>query len=102
MLAREDEVDVEVVKADQLRINEFGRLSMRKHELEDELKALKAERGESEMVDEAVLLAEEAPGAIKCARPLAPSPARPPAIRLLRTRDNVGDAAHRPPPAAGS
>ena len=40
MLAKEDEVEVEVRKVDQEAINEFGRLNNRVSELRDELKLI--------------------------------------------------------------
>ena len=40
MLSREDEVDVEVRREDQMRINEFGRLNLRLHELKNDKEAM--------------------------------------------------------------
>eukprot|EP00695_Tsukubamonas_globosa_P003368 TRINITY_DN598_c0_g1_i1.p1 TRINITY_DN598_c0_g1~~TRINITY_DN598_c0_g1_i1.p1 ORF type:complete len:149 (-),score=51.87 TRINITY_DN598_c0_g1_i1:48-434(-) len=43
LLKKEEEVDVEVFRVDQDRINTFGRLNSRFHELEDELKEKKTQ-----------------------------------------------------------
>ena len=62
----EEESDVDVTRDDQQRINEFGRLNARKHELRDEIAAARG-RGEALAdAEEAILLADEtAPGALK-------------------------------------
>ena len=67
--ADDDGPDVEVTAADQARINEFGRLNARKHELRDACAAAAARGGELADAEEAVLLADEdaPPGAFKLA-----------------------------------
>ena len=66
--AEEDGPDVEMTAADQQRINEFGKLNARKHELRDEAAAARAREAELGDAEEGVLLADEsAPGALKIA-----------------------------------
>ena len=65
MLAREDEVDVEVRKIDQDKINEFGRLNTRIGELKDEIAALDKELTSYEDAEEEVMLIEGEEDALK-------------------------------------
>ena len=65
MLAREDEVDVEVRKADQDKINEFGRLNTRIGELKDEIGALDRSMTSYEDAEEEVMLIEGEDDALK-------------------------------------
>jgi|EP00944_MAST-04C_sp_MAST-4C-sp1_P002811 prefoldin subunit 4 len=65
MLAKEDEVDVEVRKVDQEAINEFGRLNNRVSELRDELKLVEKELTAYEDAEEEVMLIDEGTEALK-------------------------------------
>ena len=65
MLAKEDEVDVEVRKVDQEAINEFGRLNNRVSELRDELKLVEKELTAYEDAEEEVMLIDEGTDALK-------------------------------------
>jgi len=65
MLAREDEVDVEVRKVDQDKINEFGRLNTRIGELKDEIGALDRSMTSYEDAEEEVMLIEGEDDALK-------------------------------------
>ena len=65
MLAKEDEVEVEVRKVDQEAINEFGRLNNRVSELRDELKLIEKELTAYEDAEEEVMLIEGETEALK-------------------------------------
>ena len=65
MLAKEDEIDVEVRKVDQEAINEFGRLNNRVSELRDELKLVEKELTAYEDAEEEVMLIDEGTEALK-------------------------------------
>ena len=65
MLAREDEVDVQVRKVDQDKINEFGRLNTRVGELKDEIAALDKDLTAYEDAEEEVMLIEGEEDALK-------------------------------------
>ena len=65
MLAKEDEVNVEVRKVDQEAINEFGRLNNRVSELRDELKLVEKELTAYEDAEEEVMLIDEGTEALK-------------------------------------
>jgi chaperonin cofactor prefoldin len=65
MLAKEDEVDVEVRKVDQDKINEFGRLSHRLTELRDEIAAINKNLTSYEDAEEEVMLVEDEDEALK-------------------------------------
>jgi hypothetical protein len=67
MTSAEEEADVEVRRADQDMINEFGRLNARKSEAGEEVEACRVRVQELDDVEEGILLADaDDAGCLKC------------------------------------